>query len=154
MASQESLRERQRSDYGYFLEYRTRWSDNDMYNHMNNNVYAIMIDSIINAYLIEHCGREPYTSTEVGIVVHSEYTFFRSVRYPAVLDLGLRVNKLGRSSVTYEVGVFEQDDQEVKAVGGYTHVFVDRQTNRPQISGMSNQVRDGLERLSVKSFKL
>lgn len=63
------------------------------------------------------------------------------------IDLGLRVNKLGKSSVAYEVGVFEQGKDDVRAVGGYTHVFVEREKNRPAVNGMSDGIRRGLERL-------
>lgn len=65
------------------------------------------------------------------------------------MDLALRVNKLGKSSVTYEVGVFERGKEDVKAVGGYTHVFVERETNRPAASGISEKIRKGLERLLI-----
>lgn len=147
------LKGRERSDYPHLSEYKTRWSDNDMYSHMNNGVYLFLFDSIINSYLIDHCGRDPASSDEIGIVVHSECNFFASVGFPAVLELGLRVNKIGNSSVTYEVGVFEQGQPEVKTVGGYTHVFVNRATMRPSTSGMSRQIRDGLTTLcpSTKS---
>ena len=145
--SANQLKTRSRSDYGFQLEYRTRWSDNDMYDHMNNSVYLFLFDSIINAYLIEHCGRDPPKSDEIGLVVHSHCDFFGSVKFPGIADLGLRVNKLGKSSVTYEVGVFDRDDEDVRAVGGYTHVFVNRYTNRPSIDGMSDEIRNGLAKL-------
>src|SRR6186713_3119604 len=77
-------------------------------------------DSIVNQYLAEHCGRNPATSTEIGIIVNSRCDFFSSVSYPGVVDLGLRVSKLGKTSVTYEIGVFDQEGQDVKAVGGFT----------------------------------
>ena len=147
MANLKSLRDRRRTDYPYHLEYRTRWADNDMYNHMNNSIYLFLFDSIINTYLMEHCGRNPVSSEEVGIVVRSECNFFQSVAFPAMLDLGLKVSQLGESSVAYEVGVFEQGQEQVKAVGGYTHVFVDRAANRPMKSGMSTVIREGLMRL-------
>ena len=145
--SANQLKKRGRSDYGFLLEYRTRWSDNDMYDHMNNSVYSFLFDSIVNAYLIEHCGRDPPSSDQIGLVVHSHCDFFGSVGFPAVVDLGLRVNKLGKSSVTYEIGVFERGHEDIRAVGGYTHVFVNRTTNRPSADGMSDEVRTGLAML-------
>lgn len=120
-----------------------------MYDHMNNSVYSFLFDSIINAYLIEHCGLRPSASPQIGLVVHSNADYFGSVGFPSTVDLGLRVNKLGKSSVTYEVGVFECGKEDVKAVGGYTHVFVERETNRPAATGMSEEFRRGLERLLV-----
>lgn len=147
--SSAQLKQRHQEDYGFHLEYRTRWSDNDMYDHMNNSVYSFLFDSIINSYLIEHCGLRPPTSPQIGLVVHSTSDYFGSVGFPSIVDLGLRVNKLGKSSVTYEVGVFERGKDDVRAVGGYTHVFVERETNRPAASGMSEDIRRGLEKLLV-----
>ncbi|KAF2397581.1 thioesterase superfamily protein-like protein [Trichodelitschia bisporula] len=144
---------RKRSDYKYQLEYRTRWSDNDMYHHMNNTVYGQLFDAIINDYLIKYCGRRPVNpqTQENGIVVTSYCDFFGSVSYPDVIDACLRVNKLGKTSVTYEVGIFQQGFDDVRAVGGFTHVFCDQKTGRPMPQGMSKDIREGLEKLLVPS---
>lgn len=122
-------------------------SDNDVYHHMNNSVYAFLIDSIVNAYLIERCGLNPRSSKQVGLVVNSYCDFLGSVAYPAVLDLGLRAANLGKTSVKYEVGVFEQGKEEVKAVGGSIHVFVEQSNNRPARDGMEPEMRRGLTKL-------
>ena len=131
--------------------------------HMNNSVYSFLyslswysswcklmqgrFDSIINAYLIEHCGLRPPASPQIGLVVNSHCDYFGSVGFPMVVELGLRVNKLGKSSVAYEVGVFEKGKDDVRAVGGYTHVFVERERNRPAPNGMSEDIRRGLKKL-------
>ncbi|RHZ44872.1 acyl-CoA thioesterase [Aspergillus thermomutatus] len=105
-----------------------------MYAHLNNTVYAMLFDSIVNSWLIAECGMDPFSmnktastasdiSQQVGIMVNSYCDYFSSVSYPDVLDVGLRVVKLGSSSVTYEVGVFRRGEEDVKVVGGYTHVF-------------------------------
>lgn len=120
-----------------------------MYHHMNNSVYNFLFDSIVNSYLINHCGLHPPTSPQYGLVVHTHTDYFAPMAYPAVADLALRVNKLGRSSVTYEVGLFERGVDEVKAVGEFIHVFVDRGTGRPVKSGMDGALRRGLEKLFV-----
>ena len=114
---------------------------------MNNSIYSFLIDSIVNAYLIEKCCLDPATSNQVGLVVSTYCDYFGSVGYPSVLDLGLRVAKLGKSSVMYEVGIFEQGDQQVKAVGGSIHVFVHSKGRRPAKDGMAPQIRDGLAKL-------
>ncbi|KAL1969731.1 hypothetical protein VTN77DRAFT_8284 [Rasamsonia byssochlamydoides] len=166
----EAKKRRTRQDYPFHLEYRTRWSDNDMYGHLNNSIYAFLFDSIINTFLITYCGLDPYNrntnnndkntpqplsdldsqSTQIGLVVSSYCDYFASVSFPDVLDLGLRVTKLGSSSVTYEVGVFKCGEESVKAVGGFTHVFVERGTMRPEKrKGMDERIRRGLERLLV-----
>ncbi|EEP79971.1 conserved hypothetical protein [Uncinocarpus reesii 1704] len=168
----EKKRRRERKDYPYRLEYRTRWSDNDMYAHMNNSIYAFLFDSIINTYLIERCGLDPFssrsrspepsnpqsaiseplpTSPQIGLVVSSYCDFFASVSFPDVLELGLRVTKLGKSSVTYEVGVFRKGENAVKVVGGFTHVFVDKATMKPTTTGMIPSIRAGLQRLLVSN---
>jgi acyl-CoA thioester hydrolase len=83
-------------------------------------------------------------------MVHSHSDFFGSIAFPAVAELCLRVNKLGKSSVTYEVGFFEKGAEEVKAVGELIHVFVDRDSGRPTTKGMNEDFRKGLERLLVR----
>ncbi|THC92961.1 hypothetical protein EYZ11_007552 [Aspergillus tanneri] len=134
-----------------------------MYAHLNNTVYAMLFDSIVNSYLITHCGMDPFSmnnnsssdkttasSNQVAIMVNSYCDYFASVSFPDVLDLGLRVAKLGSSSVTYEVGVFKRGEEAVKTVGGYTHVFVARETMRPTKSGMEEKIRRELEKLMVQ----
>ncbi|KAF2104835.1 Thioesterase/thiol ester dehydrase-isomerase [Rhizodiscina lignyota] len=147
--AQAELKKRLRSDYKFFLEYRTRWSDNDMYDHMNNSIYYFLFDSLVNSYLIQHCSLHPPTSSQVGLVVYSHCNYFAPLAFPAVVDLALRVNKLGRSSVTYEIGVFEQGREEVCAVGQFVHVFVERQTMKPGAKGMGESMREGLERIKA-----
>lgn len=110
----------------------------------------IRFDSIINAYLIEQCNLHPPSSDMYGLAVHSHTDYFASIAYPAVAELALRVNKLGKSSVTYEVAVFEKGVDEVKAVGEFIHVFVERATGRPSKSGMNGALRQGLQKLLVQ----
>lgn len=107
-------------------------------------------DSVVNTYLIKHCALHPPTSPQIGLVVHSHCDYFAPVEFPAVVDLALRVNKLGKSSVTYEIGVFERGVEEVKAVGEFVHVFVDRESRRPDAKGMADELKNGLERLVVE----
>ncbi|KFA62357.1 hypothetical protein S40285_08591 [Stachybotrys chlorohalonatus IBT 40285] len=147
MAPTAELKARRRSDYPFQLDYRTRWNDNDMYDHMNNSVYNFLFDSVINAYLIEHCGLHPPTSQQYALAVHSSADFFGSIAFPVVAELALRVVKFGRSSVTYEVALFEKGIEAVKAVGEFVHVFVDRATGRPSTNGMSEGLRRGLEQI-------
>jgi acyl-CoA thioester hydrolase len=138
------------SEGGTKLSELSRRSDNDVYHHLNNSVYAFLIDSVVNAYLIERCGLKPATSEQIGLVVSSYCDFFGSVAYPAVVDLGLRVLKLGKSSVLYEVGIFEQGQEAVRAVGGFIHVFVEQNGRRPAKEGMDATIRDGLEQILAK----
>lgn len=107
-------------------------------------------DSVVNTYLINQCNLHPPSSSQYGLVVHSSSDFFGSIAFPAVAELALRVNKLGKSSVTYEVALFEKGIDQVKAVGSLVHVFVDRESGRPASNGMSTDLKTGLERLLVK----
>ncbi|KAI0108244.1 thioesterase family protein [Daldinia grandis] len=149
MDRSKELKYRSRRDYPFMLEYRTRWSDNDMYHHMNNSVYNFLFDSVINSYLIDHCALHPPTSTQHPLMAQTHCNYFSPISYPKVAELCLRVNKLGKSSVIYEIALFEKDVEQVKAVGEYVQVFVDRSTQRPNINGMNSQLRQGLEKLHV-----
>lgn len=111
-------------------------------------------DSAVNTYLIEECGLHPPTSPQYGLVVHSHADFFGSIAFPAVADLALRVNKLGKSSVTYEIALFQRGVEEVKSVGEIIHVFVDRETGRPAANGMNDGLKEGLSRILVSKPKL
>ncbi|KAL2357643.1 HotDog domain-containing protein [Cryomyces antarcticus] len=117
---------------------------------MNNSVYYFLFDSVVNTYLINHCSLYPPSSSQIGLVVHSHCDYLAPVGFPAVVDLGLRVNKLGKSSVTYEIGVFERGVHEVKAVGNFIHVFVEREGRKPAMGGMAESLRTGLSALTVR----
>ncbi|KAI0633930.1 thioesterase [Trametes polyzona] len=152
MSDHRELKERTRSVYPFFLSYRTRWIDNDQYSHINNAVYYHLFDSVVNAYLIDHAHLDPSQSSLIGLVVSSFCHFFSPLSFPAVLDLGLRVTRLGSSSVTYEVAVFGQGEQQPSAVGGYTHVFVDRSTRKS--APIHSDMKAGLRRILTPASKL
>jgi len=143
------FRGRRRSDYAYFQIYPTRWSDNDQYAHVNNSIYYHWFDSIVNTYLIDHCQLSPTKSSHIGLVVSSFCHFFSPISFPATVNLGLRVNKLGTSSVAYEVGVFEEGRDVPSAVGGYTHVFVESSSRKS--AAISEETREGLAKLSFSA---
>ncbi len=115
---------------------------------------AHRFDSVVNTYLIEECGLQPSTSSQYGLVVHSHADFFGSIAFPAVAELALRVNKLGKSSVTYEIGLFQRGIEEVKSVGELIHVFVDRETGRPAVNGMNSSLKEGLQKIIETKSKL
>lgn len=132
-----------------------------MFHHLNNPIYGVLIDSIINAYLMDKCGYSTSKSDYIGLVANTYCDYFGSAQYPGVLDVGLRVVKLGKSSVMYEVGIFQQGEDKVKAVGGFIQIWVKREDNRPDGQGVPKHVRDELVKLVnsddsevVKSSKL
>ncbi|KAI0472846.1 HotDog domain-containing protein [Xylariaceae sp. FL0804] len=132
---------------GWLIGSHNTRSDNDMYDHMNNSVYNFLFDSVINSYLMEHCGLHPPTSDQHPLMAHTHCDYFSAISYPKVAELGLRVNRLSKSSVVYEVALFEKGVDQVKAVGEFVYVFVDRTTQRPNQSGMDSQLRQGLQKL-------
>ncbi|KAI0049640.1 thioesterase thiol ester dehydrase-isomerase [Auriscalpium vulgare] len=139
------LKSRRRSVYPYFLSYRTRWIDNDQYAHLNNSIYYHLFDSVVNSYLITQCNLSARVSKTIGLVVSSHCHYFAPLSFPDVLDLGLRVTHLGKSSVTYEIAVFKEGSNEPSAVGGYTHVFVDNSSRRT--AEIEAQTLAGLKKL-------
>ena len=120
-----------RSDYPHFRPITTRWHDNDIYGHVNNVTYYSFFDSAVNTYLIEVGGLDIHNGSVVGFVVSSSCDYFASIAFPDAIEIGLRVGKLGNSSVQYELAVFKAGEDEACAAGRFVHVFVDRQTNRP-----------------------
>ncbi|MCY1275695.1 acyl-CoA thioester hydrolase, YbgC/YbaW family [compost metagenome] len=120
-----------RGDYRHFQPITTRWHDNDVYGHVNNVVYYGYFDSAVNAYLIERGGLDIHDGSVVGFVVSSACDYFASIAFPDRIEVGLRVGKLGNSSVQYELAIFRQGEDEACAAGRFVHVFVDRQSNRP-----------------------
>ncbi|TLX64112.1 acyl-CoA thioesterase [Stutzerimonas nosocomialis] len=120
-----------RADYRHFRPITTRWHDNDLYGHVNNVVYYSYFDSAVNAYLIERGGLDIHEGEVVGFVVSSSCDYFASIAFPDALDVGLRVGKLGNSSVQYELAIFKAGEGQACAAGRFVHVFVDRASNRP-----------------------
>ena len=120
-----------RSSYPHLSRLPTRWADNDAYGHVNNVAYYSFFDTAVNRHLVESGALDIANSPVIGLVVETRCNFFSSVKFPDELELGLKVVKLGNSSVQYEIGVFRATQDEASAVGYFTHVYVDRQTGRP-----------------------
>jgi len=136
-----------RADYLHFQPITTRWHDNDIYGHVNNVVYYSYFDSAVNAYLIERGGLDIHEGGVVGFVVSSSCDYFASIAFPDALDVGMRVRKLGNSSVQYELAIFKQGEDEACAAGRFVHVFVGRASNRP--TPIPDELRQALEALQV-----
>ncbi|MEZ3185557.1 acyl-CoA thioesterase [Pseudomonas sp. LM13] len=120
-----------RRDYKHFQPITTRWHDNDIYGHVNNVVYYGFFDTAVNNYLIQQGGLDIQDGDIVGFVVSSACDYFASIAYPDLIEVGLRVAKLGNSSVRYELAIFREGEQEACAAGRFVHVFVARASNRP-----------------------
>ena len=125
----------------------TRWDDNDVYGHVNNVQYYAFFDTVINRWLIDEGGLDIHGGPVIGLCAESGCTFQAAVAFPEAIEAGLRVGKLGNSSVRYEVGLFGAQSGETLAEGFFVHVFVDRETRRPK--PIPETVRSSLERLVV-----
>ncbi len=120
-----------RSAYRVFRTLSTRWMDNDAYGHVNNVVYYSWFDTAVNAYLIEHGALDVQQGAVIGLVVETQCNYFSPLAFPQAVDAGIRVARLGSSSVRYEVGLFAQGEPRSAARGHFVHVYVDRLSRRP-----------------------
>ncbi|MGO8999176.1 MAG: acyl-CoA thioesterase [Polyangiaceae bacterium] len=136
-----------RARYPYFVAIPTRWMDNDVYGHVNNVVYYSFFDTVINRYLIAEGGLDIARGEVIGLCVESRCRYRKPIAFPEDVDAGLRVAKLGRSSVTYEVGIFARGEDDAAAEGAFVHVFVERGGRKS--TGIPEGVRRALERIAV-----
>jgi acyl-CoA thioester hydrolase len=134
-----------RSEYPHFLALPTRWMDNDIYGHVNNALYYAFFDTAINEYLIAEGGLDITAGSVIAFAVESQCQYLTPLAFPGVIDVGLRVGKLGNSSVRYELAIFKQGEPFAAAAGYFVHVFVSRETQRPV--PMPTTIRTALARL-------
>ena len=120
-----------RSHYPQFSTIATRWSDNDVYGHVNNVVYYSYFDTVVNRWLIEAGALDIHGGSVIGLVVETQCHYFAPLAFPQTLDAGLRVAHLGRSSVRYEIGLFAAGEAQTAAAGHFVHVYVDRASRKP-----------------------
>ncbi|HEU5015326.1 MAG TPA: thioesterase family protein [Roseiflexaceae bacterium] len=134
-----------RARFAHFIAVPTRWMDNDIYGHVNNVLYYAFFDTAINQYLIAEGGLDIAGGRVIGVAAETHCQFMQSLAFPEVAEVGLRVGKLGNSSVRYELGIFKQGETAAAATGYFVHVFVDRETRRAV--SMPAGIRAALERL-------
>lgn len=121
-----------RAAYKAFRTIPTRWMDNDVYGHMNNVVHYSLFDTAVNGWLIDQGVLDIGGGAQIGLVVETGCRYFAEMGFPDVVTAGLRVARLGTSSVRYEIALFRNDEDEAAAEGFFIHVYVDRVTRRPQ----------------------
>jgi acyl-CoA thioester hydrolase len=139
-----------RSGYRHFLPIGTRWMDNDVYGHVNNVVYYSYFDTVVNEYLIRAGALDIEHGTTIGLVIETQCNYFAPLAFPERVEAGLRVTRLGSSSVRYEVGLFREGEDAPAAQGHFVHVYVDRATRRP-VKALPDALRAALEPLVVTS---
>jgi acyl-CoA thioester hydrolase len=132
-------------EYRYALAIPTRWNDNDMHGHVNNVEYYSFFDTVVTVWLVNEAGLDVRSSDVLGLCVESQCDFRAPISFPATVDAHLRVGKIGRSSVRYEIALFS--DGNCAATGRFVHVYVDRTSRRP--AEIPQGFRDALERVAV-----
>jgi len=134
-----------REHYRVFRSISTRWMDNDVYGHVNNVVYYSWFDTAVNAYLIEQGVLDIRQGQTIGLVVETQCNYFAPLAFPQTIEAGIRVARLGNSSVRYEVGLFAQGEPQTAAKGHFVHVYVDRVSRRP--TPLPHALKSALEKL-------
>jgi len=138
-----------KSTYKAFYTLPTRWLDNDIYGHVNNVNYYSFFDTAIAHCLMGDGGLDPWKSEIIGFCVESGCRFRKAIQFPETITAGLRVAKIGRSSVRYEIGLFRGDDEETAADGYFVHVFVDRKNETPM--PVPELIRNTLGKLTIST---
>ncbi|MGA2550511.1 MAG: thioesterase family protein [Burkholderiaceae bacterium] len=138
-----------KDDYPHLHSITTRWMDNDAYGHVNNVVYYSWFDTIVNEYLIRQGVLDVVKGEVIGLVVETHCNYFRSVAFPESIVAGLRVARLGTTSVKYEIAVFPGSEHEAAAQGHFVHVYVDRRSRRP--TALPADLKNALSPLLVNS---
>lgn len=136
-----------RDRYRLFQPITTRWMDNDQYGHINNVVYYSLFDTVVNRFLIDNGLVDPLGGAMIGLVVSSHCHYFAPLAFPEPIEGGLRVDRIGSSSVAYGIGIFGEDAGTAAAQGGFVHVYVDSATRRPM--PLPDPMRAALREIAV-----
>merc|ERR1711916_24460 len=140
---------RSRKYFKYFLDIQLRFNDNDVYGHVNNYIYYSFFDTVVNHFLVHrgnlHCNK----SQDIGLVVTSSCNYFAPLTYPGKIEAGLCISKIGKSSLTYEIGIFDENKQ-LCAAGNFVHVFVNEGTRRP--SSIPDAIRKASETILTEDY--
>ena len=137
---------RGREHYRWFMTIASRWADNDAYGHVNNTIYYQWFDTAVNAWLVEAGLLDIELGDPIGLVVETGCSYFGPLSFPGDVDVGIAIERLGTSSVSYRVGVFGAGSAEPSAQGQFTHVYVDRASRRP--TPLSVPWRKAMEQLA------
>ena len=139
-----------RAHFVHFQSVTTRWMDNDLYGHLNNVVHYSLFDTAVNRMLIDAGVLDIHGGSVIGLVVQTQCHYFDAVAFPQSVQVGLRVEHLGRSSVRYALGLFADDAPLSAALGQFTHAYVDRATRRP--INLPQALRNALEPLTHSTY--
>jgi len=132
----------ERKHFKFFLPIQTRWADNDIYGHVKNVTYYSYFDTAANSLLIQKAGFNIHQSSVIGLVVDSACSFFQELSFPEIIEVGVAIERIGQSSLTYRLAIFKQGQQQASAQGHFVHVFVNRKTRKS--TPISQQMREDL----------
>ena len=135
-----------RRTFKTFRRIDTRWMDNDVYGHVNNVVYYSWFDTAVNGWLIEQDALDIHHGQTIGLVIETQCNYFAPLAFPQTIEAGIRVARIGSSSVRYEVGLFAQGEDLCAACGHFVHVYVDRESRRP-VAALPDKLKSVLETL-------
>jgi acyl-CoA thioester hydrolase len=135
-----------RAEFTVWRKVTTRWADNDAYGHVNNVVHYAWFDTAVNAWLVEAGLLDIEHGDPIGLVVETGCRYFAPLSFPEAADVGLAIERLGTSSVTYRLGIFPQGNDRAAAEGEFTHVYVDRTSRKPK--ALPEEWRMKLKRLA------
>lgn len=124
MSAPERPERPRRADYVAWRTATTRWADDDVYGHMNNAAYFELIDTAVNAHLVEATGLDVRTLPAIGVVAEVSCRYFAEMRFPRPVELGLVAERVGRSSIVYRIGLFQGEGDDACAEGRFVHVYV------------------------------
>ncbi len=142
MADDESI-----DRYPWVTPITTRWTDNDVYGHVNNAIYYSYFDSAANLFLVREGGLDIVNGPAIALVVESKCSYRRPLSYPEPLRAGVRVDRLGNSALTWGIAIFDEQSPSAAAYGHFVHVFVDRQTRQP--TAIPADIRAALARIKA-----
>ena len=141
----DDVRRLRRADFPVLRGLPTRWSDDDVYGHVNNVVHYLMFDTAVNGWLIEASGTDIRRLPAIGVVAETQCRYLAELRFPETVTCGLALGRLGRTSVAYRLALFGEHRAEPAAVGRFVHVYVDPATRRPV--PVPDEIRDALRQL-------
>jgi acyl-CoA thioesterase FadM len=145
-----------RGDYVVWRQATTRWADDDVYGHMNNATYYELFDTAVNAHLMAATGVNIRELQSIGVVAETSCRYFREIGFPEPVDIGLAVERVGRSSVVYRIGLFQGEGDAAAAEGRFVHVYVDNTgsggTSEPRgVRPLPDEIRDVVTPLTGSS---
>ncbi|WP_153769619.1 thioesterase family protein [Labrenzia sp. CE80] len=134
-----------RNSFSEFRQIATRWMDVDIYGHVNNVQYLSFFDTAVNSWYVDKGLIDPARSNTIFLVVETGCHYFAELKFPETIEAGIKISKLGSSSVVYEIALFKGNEAKAAAQGRFVHVLVDRKTRRPvRIPDIMREVFIGL----------